>query len=331
MNYVLDKKIVFSEETENRSLYKWRLNEYDKNGTKIGRDLIPWEWNFYLMGSSLKVVRDVLIEQQHDKDLSGNTIYRAENKTVVMGVFHSGLCIDGVNLIDDVAFSMFGTDRKIKEFQIFISQSETEKEQCKVYGSPSYEHEIDFRDEIASDFVQFNLTLSENKFTKIVESIESKKIDSAVIRIGQVAGFYSDWSPSISTYFVKILTNSHEVEISENSNVVLPVLGEVGTFSISFSTVNVLSVKPPSSDFDIEKEFEELQDDYISEESKTDSVQTDINHNSKFTTDEINEGLKNDFIKMSIAANSDLTNKLITNLKIPLWFIFAVLVLILVK
>lgn len=307
MDYVLDKKIALNENTEHSSLYKWCLNEYDTNGNKVGRDLIPWSFSLYFMGSSLKLVNEVYFETEYDDNFVETKEDKAQARVVVVGIFHPGLCRDGTYLTDDVSYSMFGTNRKIKEFEVRIKQSGDGKEECKVYGSPSYEYELDFSDEIAPDYVQLELTLCDEKFNKIIKSVEDKSIESAVLRIGRVKGFYSDWSPSISTSFVKILTRSHEVATTENSNIDFPVLGSVGEFSLSFTSVNNLNVKPISLSFDVDKAFEEPEQNLSSEEPVVE----------KFNVNQV--------------SNSATTDKLINKLKTPLWCIFGMLVLLLFK
>ena len=106
---------------------------------------------------------------------------------------------------------------------------------------------------------------------------------------------------------MKILTDSHEVEASENSEIKFQLLGNVGEFSLSFTSVNKLNVKPVSLSFDIKKAFEEPEEAYLSEEPVVESLTA------------------------YSASNSELTDKLISKLKTPLWFIFGVLVLILIK
>jgi hypothetical protein len=54
---------------------------------------------------------------------------------------------------DETSFSMFGTDRTIKSFQLEIHPiaDPAEQESCRAWGSVSYTTEIDFRHETSDD------------------------------------------------------------------------------------------------------------------------------------------------------------------------------------
>lgn len=53
---------------------------------------------------------------------------------------------------------------------------------------------------------------------------------SLVFSVGRVAGFYSDWSPSISTSEIKVLASAHDeqhIRVPAGSEIDLPRLGQV--------------------------------------------------------------------------------------------------------
>jgi hypothetical protein len=307
MDFRLDKKITINDNTKHSSLYNWCLNEYDTNGTKGERDLIPWNYDLYFTGSSLKVVNELFYEPKYDEEYNEKKFDESNKRSVIIGKFHSGLCRDGEYLTDEVTYSMFGTNRKFNDFEVRITASETNVEICRVDGCPSYAYEVDFSDKIAKDYVQLNLNINLDKFNKLLDLIEAKKVDSAVLRLGNVSGFYSDWSPSISTSFVKILTNAHKISNSESIPIVTPVLGDIGEFSLSLITVNKLNVKIDNLNFDIDKAFEQIE---------VEEVFDDDAHSS---------------VTINNIENSDLTAKAVDKLKLPLWLIFIVLVLLLSK
>lgn len=325
MEYHLEKKIKFNSDTENTSLYPWCLNEIDANGEKDGRDLIPFNWSLFFTGSSLKLFSEVSKRKEFDdKDEEiPTTIIR--NKNAIGGVFHSGICRDGPFLTDEVSFSMMGTNRKIKDFEVYIVESNDENEDCQIFGIPSYDCEVDFRDETTQDWLQLKISLRPDRFAKIAEAIEAKKIDSADLYIGRVSGFYSEWSPSITPRFIKVLTAEHEIESHDDSQVKIPLVGKVGEFRLTLETMNKLNVKPDSQKFDFEKAFQEqeLDPEYLDKIMK----EAELIKEAEQLKDESNARLVAD----SVASNHQLFDQVISKLKIPLWFIFGVLVLILLK
>jgi hypothetical protein len=321
MDYHLDKKITFNGNPEHSSLNRWCLNEIDTSGAKIGRDLIPFHWSLFFIGSSLKLVSEVETDKQYNDKHERIPTTTFKNSNAIVGVFHSCLLRNGrfiKNIVDQVSFSMMGTDREIKEFLVCISESTNGNEECQIYGIPSYDSEVDFRNETNPDWLQLDITLLPDKFAKIAEAVRAKKVDSANLRIGGVSGFYSSWSPSITPDFIKVLTNSHEIEGSDDS-FKIPLVGEVDSFKLTFNTLNNLNVKPDSQKFDFEKEIkvQELDSEYL------DTIIKDA------------EQLKDESYASVVTASAESTqlliNKLISKLKIPLWFIFGVLVLILLK
>ena len=75
--------------------------------------------------------------------------------------------------------------------------------------------------------------------------------------ISRVSGFYSNWSPSIFTNFIKVLTDSHKIEGFDDSFKIPFLIGEVGSFRLTLNTLNSLNVKHNSQKFDFEQAFKE--------------------------------------------------------------------------
>lgn len=55
MDYNLENKILLSEDSEYKNLYSWSLQEFNKEGEKIGKDQIPWCWSLYFTASELRL------------------------------------------------------------------------------------------------------------------------------------------------------------------------------------------------------------------------------------------------------------------------------------
>jgi hypothetical protein len=118
-------------------------------------------------------------------------------------------------LLKNVTFSMFGTKRTIRHFTLEISPlADPEKEErCAALGSVSNTYEIDFRKETSDDCLWFYLYVKPETFARYVALIDQGAIDTVFFSIGSVDGFYSDWSPSISTNRVKVLLTGEEHKI----------------------------------------------------------------------------------------------------------------------
>lgn len=311
MDYKLERRVAINYETQYDSLYKWCLNEFTEDNKKIGVDLIPWEWSFYFIGSLFKVVTSVSIEceiQEEEKDTK-----TVRKKTRIVGILHPGFCRDGKNLEDDVTFSMFGTGRRIKEFQVCISQIDSNQpEFCRLTAIPSYETEIDFRDEVEDDFVGFDVGLNKERFDELVRLLESKSVDSVWLRVSRVSGFYSEWSPAISTRFAKILSNHQKIEGVKEGSFQPEVVGRVGEFELNFTTLNKLFLRQTLLPVDLDKEFGDSSGDEWTDEQELPLAYQNQGEDKLFQY-------------------TTHLGKLVSGLKTPLWFIFGVLVLLLMK
>lgn len=305
MNYKLDREIFVNYEPKYKGLYSWCLNEFDENNKEIDKDLIPFSMSLYFIGSSLTVVRSLTLEDGH-----------TQTKTTIVGTMHSGICMDGENLTDDVNYSMFGTGRKIDKFNITLSQvNEGNAECCTLVGIPSWADDDDEIDWMGQpDYVCFNVRLSNDRFAELIRLFDSRLVDSVSLRASTVRGFYSDWSPSIKTEFVKILTSEHKVEGLDVKKFQPKVVGEVGSFELNFISLSKLNLKQGFSPLsNINKEF-----DNPSEEARLDQEGQAL---------VIQKSQSDDKFFNSIA----LAVRLTSGLKIPLWCIFSVLVLLLLR
>lgn len=311
MDYELEKTVQFTNESEYKGLYDWCLKELNGIDNKKSQDLIPWNWSFSFTASSLRVVRGIEIKEATDEDVS-----EINESISILGALNSGYCSDGVNLKDDSAFYMFGTDRLIKEFDLKILKADSDKnEKCHIWGCPAYKYEIDFKNDIADDAVVVYLHLKEERFNEIIRLISSKQLDFAFIRMSRVDGFYSEWSPLISASKVKVLTNFHDIENIDESKVDIPKLGNVGEFSINFHSMAVLDIKPNLEPRDFYRQFD---DELIDERSNWISKltgQTELTRTSD----------------LSESARMSSYLKAIDNLRLPLWFIVILLLILLIK
>jgi hypothetical protein len=249
MDLQLDRKIFLTTEREHKSLYSWCIQENDTNGEKIGQDQIPWAWNNHFVAtnlyyhlnltgktkgsSNLKFLDDTRKEPSKNKQKSIDKQIVIDEGDSITAILHSEN--------DETSYSMFGTDRQIKDIRLQISkESGKTKEFCYAWGCPSYETEHDFSNITEPDIIQFYLTLKAEKFNKILELIKTNNINKLKFIASGVTGFYSEWSPSISASKIKVLTNDsyHKVEIDEKCKMTptqlqnIPRIGEVLEFNL---------------------------------------------------------------------------------------------------
>lgn len=251
MEHHLDYKVTLGTEPEHKNLYKWFLSESGENVSKYNRDQIPWAWTLYFAVTELTLVTGTEAECEHDSDTSKIT-----SKEHIVARMEPGLIRDG-RLQRENSYSMFGTNRRIKTFDLQIRPASDEESQgCSAWGCVSYTAELDFRMDTQPDMVSFYLTVSQERFDRYVQQIRENSLTSALFRVGRVAGFYSGWSPSISTSNIKVLTSDHKdhpVEIPSGCEIVPPRLGFVGEAELLLYTERKFNL-PPLEDFDDDKD-----------------------------------------------------------------------------
>ena len=199
MEHHLDRRVVLSENSEYKSLYKWSLQELDEEGAKIGRDLIPWAWGLDFTATELAYNDGLTIEPDYSIDDEEMRIV-TRNRRSIRAKLRPGSPQEWYRNRQPY-YSMFGTDRTITAFELFIEPlaDGEEQDRCWVWGSVSYTMDIDFRDETKDDAVTFHLYVRPETFEHYVRTVRAAEVDAAVLYVKRVAGFYSDWSPAIST------------------------------------------------------------------------------------------------------------------------------------
>lgn len=239
MEFQTDHTVRLATDTEYENLYKWCLQEFDVNGNQVGRDLIPWQWSldfrvsnlqyFFNLGSeggsySSFIDND---EAAEDED-TPEELPKVKTSEVIFADLTpslSGWC--------QTTYSMLGTNREIKVIQLRVDKYKEDK--CYLWGSVSFTTEIDFRDETTDDIIQIYLHLTPDKFDRLTSLVNTRIVNVASLRLSGVSGFYSEWSPGISTSYVKVLTGSHKdhkLEIPESCEINPPHLGNVSEFEL---------------------------------------------------------------------------------------------------
>lgn len=297
----LEHKICLSETSEHTPLYSWSLQEFDKNKKKIGPDQIPWFWSLYFTANEL--------DRSYSLKLNKSSEEKKEEE-YIWAKMHSGICRDG-EWKDAVSYSMFGTERETKDFKLRISkidENEDKKDipKCHIWGCPSYTSEVDFIHETEDDAVIIFLYLSGKQFNKIDNLIKNGRIDILEIQLSGVSGFYSEWSPSIKTNNIKILTNDLNFQKFTRKNkckIDPPRLGNVSEFNITATQRHKMNLRHDIRIIDIDELFADPEKEEFDEKK------------------EENLAAKDSLILSQLAGNE----KALKNLGRPIWFIFIIL------
>ena len=241
MDFHADYSVILTTDIEHNSLYKWCLQEFDADGEQVGSDLIPWAWSLKFSVSNLRYSFNLSGEDGSGFSLldGDDALDDEEEKETERDINFKNSEVIVADLTPTVsgsykaAYSMLGTNRNIKDIQLLIKRSE--KDSCDLWGCVRYTYKIDFRNETTDDTIQIYLYLTPEKFDEISGLINSRIVNVASLRLSGVFGFYSNWSPEISTDSIKVLTpllKDHNLEIPEDCQFDPPRLGRVDEFDL---------------------------------------------------------------------------------------------------
>lgn len=242
MNFHLDRRVILNTESSHESLYSWSLQELDDDGKQIGRDQVPWDWSLYFTATQLSLHDGIEYGRDYTSEESKNKVIR--KKQYIQLALSPGGPADRIAARNTV-YSMFGTDRTISDFSLRIHAASSEQhESCISTGCVSFTSEIDFIYETAPDAVEFHLFVHPETFACYADKVAASQVDEAVFRVKGVEGFYSDWSPSISTERIKVLTRPHDhaIEIPNDCKILLPKLREIEEAELSFRSVRNINM-----------------------------------------------------------------------------------------
>ncbi|WP_271531966.1 hypothetical protein [Bradyrhizobium sp. CCBAU 25338] len=248
----MERGLRLHTQPKHKNLYSWAINEIDEQGRKIGEDQIPWAWSLYFVATSCSLGDSIDLKTKYasqDRELEIPEI--AEDQRIAVT-----LRPQGEDSLRGTQFSMFGTDRAIKSFQLDIRQltDPAAQESCSAWGCVSYTSEIDFRNETVDDCVVFYLRVKPETFARYAAKVSAGSVDEVGFRVGGVTGFYSEWSPSISTRRVKVLTrgDEHKVELPRGVDFDPPRLGYVGDAALHINRRLEFAKRAPRSEADEE-------------------------------------------------------------------------------
>lgn len=240
MEFHLERELRLRAEPEHNSLYSWAINEIDAQGKAIGRDQIPWPWSLNFTATSCVLCDSMEIESNFETAETAPTPPEIIERQVIRIQLRPGSPRDDTDFFREPTFSMFGTDRAVNNFQLIIHPiaDPEEQENCRSWGSVSYTAEDDdFRYAPTEDCIVFYLFVKLETFARYSAKISQGFVDEMNFRVGSVAGFYSEWSPSITTHAMKVLTRGSEQKVTFPPGIQIepPRLGYVGEASLSIN------------------------------------------------------------------------------------------------
>jgi DNA replication protein DnaC len=217
-------------EPQHKNLYSWAINEVDAQGRQVGHDQIPWRWTMDFTATSC-----VLGDSTHIRSSPqiGETLPvspEIKHRQVIRIQLRPGSQQDMV-YFRQTTFSMFGTDRTIKSFELRVQPAEPdEQERCWAWGTVSYTSEVDFHDRTQDDCIVFYLSVKPETFAWYADKVAHGLVDEIVLSVESADGFYSEWSPSIFADNVKVLTTGGEqvITLPPGHQAELPRLGSIG-------------------------------------------------------------------------------------------------------
>lgn len=264
MKINLEKEIHFKADPEHKSHYSWSLQEVDTGGQIASRDLIPWNWSVHFIASELLHTRSLEIKKEFSENNELKNL--VEEQESICAVLYPGDHCLYTHPKKEPSYSMFGTARIVTRFKMTVkklAKGDT-NERCQLWGCVSYTSENDFREETTDDEVHVSLWIAPTRFENLVEDIKAGRTDIFQIRLSQVSGFYSEWSPSITTSRIKILADSkgQTVIASPERDDAPPRLGDVGKFSLTWIQQNKLtyqSILEESEKTDVDEDYKKNQ------------------------------------------------------------------------
>lgn len=226
MEYHLTRSLRLDITPKHQSLYKWSINEYDADGRNTRQDQVPWSWSLSFTATACVLGDTLEIRSQR-----GDSPLEVSQSQALRFTLRAGDSRSDKDPLQRTTYSMFGTDRTLERFSLLIYPvTDQESESCTAWGIVSNTFEVDFRNATTPDCLEFIMYVKPETFKKYAARVSDGSVNELVLSVQSVAGFYSDWSPSISTGHIKILTDGSEQHIALPDGIQFdpPRLGMVG-------------------------------------------------------------------------------------------------------
>lgn len=232
MDVHLERRLRLHTEPEHEGLGNWAITEIDAQGQQVGLNQVPWRWTLCFIATSCVLYDITTIESQvESKETTLSPLENAHRQVIRLLLRPRRSRNDG-DFHRETIFSMFGTDRVIKSFQLDIHPiaDPAGMESCTAWGTVSYEAEFDYSYETIEDSIIFTFLIKPETFSRYATKISQGLADEIIFSVGSVAGFYSKRSHTISTDNVKVLTKGKQQRIifPPSLRIEPPRLGDVG-------------------------------------------------------------------------------------------------------
>jgi hypothetical protein len=260
VEYNVDRRVILSAESEHKSLYEWSISEVTPEGKNGAVKQIPWPWTLWFEATNLALYDTLETEFGFSDGDKRDAVRPANFRRSITAKLRPSR---GRRASwEEVRYSFFGTERFISKIELRIEQLSTteDAERCELWGSPSYTSEgADFRPETTEDYLGFNLFVKPETFARFATQISLSSVTGIAFGVGGVPGFYSDWSPTVVTNRVKILSSlgDQRVEKPEGCEIDLPRLGTTTEFHLVLSSAHNLEDKND----DVEERADEFDDE----------------------------------------------------------------------
>jgi hypothetical protein len=248
MDFHLERKLQVAAQSVQTLTDRWIINEIDQNDQIVGGDYIPFDWSLIFTATEIVLHETIKVTKSNIADPVD-----AAHQRLIQVSLSPGSGIDDVGRWGQTTYRMFGTDRIIKKFALRILplRSEDEIETCSAYGCVSFTSKAeDLLMETESDVIEFSLMVRPSTFGEYANHISAATVDEMILNVKGVAGFYSEWSPTISTRNVKVLTQGEEhqsLQIPADFKVIIPRLGSYLTTTLQINTKRVPPREPPTA------------------------------------------------------------------------------------
>jgi hypothetical protein len=139
VDFHLERGLRLHTEPKHKNLYSWAIHEIDAQGKQIGDDQIPWQWTLYFTATSCVLADSIEIESQFQREETAPAPPKIVQRQHIRMRLRPGHSRDDGNYSRETTFSMFGTDRAIKSFDlnIYPIADPAEQESCNAWGSVS--------------------------------------------------------------------------------------------------------------------------------------------------------------------------------------------------
>lgn len=235
LEYTRDLQVKVVTESDYPSLYSWSLQEFDKDDKPVGRPQVPWEWSLGFEAAELQ--HSLVVNLLGDASGSDGGVQSSSAPSNVVESIRGVLRPD-VKRRENGIYSLFGSNRTVSTFDLRILRLAVgEAERCSLSGFLSYSADVDFEDHTVPDWVGVELHLAPTTFDRISHVVSSGSPQRVSVLLTSVSGFYSEWTPSVRTSQILILSRPsvHGLVVPDGFSGEIPTLGKVGEFEVHFS------------------------------------------------------------------------------------------------